>query len=356
MTNVARKTNNRNQETQFPYMNTFSPIRTCAAVVSAGTLLLTTTPLITPTAEAVSPTNTLANAVASMDANLSSLSQQANELTGQAAEVSGTISRLQAERAALEPVLAAKRALLNETIRESYLAGQPSSLEVLVSNKTVAGAVSQQQYRDEVSNKSKKASEELAATRKQLNDKIAEAEQKQAGLLALQGQLQEKIDTAQAQVAAKAELDRITQGKEAEYQKIVTAAQQEDAAALVGSPAPTASARPSAAPGNGGNNVTYNRGNRANNPYPYGQCTWYVYDQTGRGQSGNAGSWRPTSSTPAVGKIMIWRAGEQGAGSAGHVGIVIGVSGNSVTVRHMNWGGGPGVVTTGTFSSTGKFF
>lgn len=92
------------------------------------------------------------------------------------------------------------------------------------------------------------------------------------------------------------------------------------------------------------------------NIYPYGQCTWYAFSVTGRGQNGNAGTWRPSSSTPAVGKIMIWRPGQQGASGAGHVGVVIAVNGNSITIRHMNWGGGFGQVTTGTFQSTGLFY
>lgn len=79
-------------------------------------------------------------------------------------------------------------------------------------------------------------------------------------------------------------------------------------------------------------------------------CVACVKAMTGRGQNGNAGSWRATSSTPAVGKIMIFRPGQQGASSAGHVGLVVGVHGNKVSLRHCNW---PGQTE---FYSTGLFF
>ena len=301
-----------------------------------------------PVAQATETATSLAAANAAMDANLSSLNSQAADLGGQIGEVNGTIAKLEAEHAALLPQLAAKKELLRQTIRESYIAGTVSEVEVLASNKSFSGAVNQQQYRAELGEKTKAVSDELLALKGQIDAKLAEANQKRDGLVALKGQLDEKIATAQAQAEAKRQLAIITQNKESEYQRLVAAQASSDAAAVVARP----SASPAAGSPSGGGNPGFSG---RSNPYPYGQCTWYVYDQTGRGQNGNAGTWRATSSTPGVGKIMIWRAGEQGAGSAGHVGVVIGVNGNTVTIRHMNWNGW-GVVSTGTFQSTGKFF
>ena len=320
-----------------------------SSLTAASTALLSV--VTAPTASAVESSGTLAEANAAMDANLGSLNTQATDLGGQIGEVNATISKLEAEHAALVPVLSQKRELLKQTIREGYIAGTPSGLEVLASNKSFSGAVNQKQYRDELSSKTKKVSDDLTAVQEQLAAKLAEAAQKRDGLVALKGQLDEKIATAQAQAAAKAQLALITQNKEEEYQKLRADQASVETAAMVAGPSASPSAgRPSQAP-SGGNPGFSGR----SNPYPYGQCTWYVYDQTGRGQNGNAGTWRATSSTPGVGKIMIWGAGEQGAGSAGHVGVVIGVSGGNVTIRHMNWNGW-GVVSTGNFRSTGKFF
>lgn len=84
---------------------------------------------------------------------------------------------------------------------------------------------------------------------------------------------------------------------------------------------------------------------------PGSNCVACANALTGRAQNGNAGSHIPTHSTPKVGDIMIWFPGEQGAGAAGHVGVVVGVQGSTVQIAHCNWGGGQT-----SFASTGKFY
>lgn len=283
--------------------------------------------------------------MAAVDGNLSSLQQQAGSLSGQIGQVDGQIAQLETEQAQLAAKLQQKKALLNQTIREAYVAGEPSSVEVIASNQSFSGVVGQQHYRDQVSDKTAKAAKDVAETQDQIDQKVSAAKEKRDGLVAMKSSLDEKVATAQAQEAAKAAL---AAQSEADFKKAQEAIKQEQASGAIAT-------APSSRPGGGGSGPVQGIGG-GRNPYPFGQCTYYVYSVTGRGQNGNAGTWRPTSSTPAVGKIMIWRAGEQGASGAGHVGYVYGVSGNTVMIRHMNWGGGPGVVTTGTFQSTGKFY
>ena len=84
---------------------------------------------------------------------------------------------------------------------------------------------------------------------------------------------------------------------------------------------------------------------------PGNNCVAFVRSYTGRGQSGNAGSWYSTSSSPYLGAIMIFRPGQQGASGQGHVGVVVGIYGDgSVELAHANW---PGQTH---FRSTGLFF
>lgn len=79
-------------------------------------------------------------------------------------------------------------------------------------------------------------------------------------------------------------------------------------------------------------------------------CVACVKAKTGRGQNGNAGTWTPSHSTPQIGDIMIWRPGQMGAGSAGHVGVVTGVNPDgTVNIAHCNWPGQTRFASTGLF-------
>ncbi|WP_251517886.1 MULTISPECIES: CHAP domain-containing protein [Staphylococcus] len=95
------------------------------------------------------------------------------------------------------------------------------------------------------------------------------------------------------------------------------------------------------------------------NLYTAGQCTYYVYDKVGGkiGSTwGNANNWASAASaagytvnnTPSSGSIL-----QTSAGGYGHVAYVENVnSDGSVTVSEMNYGQGPGVVTTRTISAS----
>jgi surface antigen len=92
-----------------------------------------------------------------------------------------------------------------------------------------------------------------------------------------------------------------------------------------------------------------------NNPYPYGQCTWWCADQEpwclDHGNLGNAldwaANWRERGGfvqlTPAVGCIACFQPGSNGADAVtGHVAVVISVKGSDFTVSEMNGPNGPG--------------
>ncbi len=74
--------------------------------------------------------------------------------------------------------------------------------------------------------------------------------------------------------------------------------------------------------------------------FPYGYCTWYVAQRRYVPWGGNAGAWLyhakaggyQTGRTPRVGAIIVTAESWWG-----HVGIVEGVSGDSVTISEMNY-------------------
>jgi surface antigen len=319
--------------------------KSLAVTSIVATLAVTAIPVApAPVAVAAEQPQTLAAANAAIDSNLDSLNRQAGELGSQVSEVNGLISKLEAERAALLPEKEHKQAVVRETAKQAYMAGESSSVEVVASNSTLSGSVSQQQYRDKISEKTQAAVKDLAETEKKIAANLEEANKKRDGLVALQSDLQVKIDTAQAQAEAKAALAQAAKN-EAEFQALKQR-QEQESLAVVPSSAPSPSSKP-ASGGNGGGMV------RGNNPYTPGQCTWYVYNQTGRGQMGNAGQW-PGGGSRGVGSILIMPPGVGGAGGVGHVGVIVGFSGSGITIRDMNWAG-PFVVTTHTVPNSGSY-
>ncbi len=100
------------------------------------------------------------------------------------------------------------------------------------------------------------------------------------------------------------------------------------------------------------------------NPYPWGQCTWGVWEYFGGSiptYAGNAGDWVVyANSGPAVGTIAVFPPGNQGAGGVGHVAVVTAVNGNKLTVSETNFsgpnGGGLGIRTTREVSAAGLSF
>jgi surface antigen len=76
--------------------------------------------------------------------------------------------------------------------------------------------------------------------------------------------------------------------------------------------------------------------------FPYGWCTWYVASKRHVPWGGNAGTWlyharaygAATGKTPTVGSIIVTNESRWG-----HVGIVTGVKGNSISISEMNYKG-----------------
>jgi surface antigen len=105
------------------------------------------------------------------------------------------------------------------------------------------------------------------------------------------------------------------------------------------------------------------------NNFPYGQCTWFAAQNRpdiGSRVLGNAASWLysaraaglPTGTQPAVGAVVVYQPGAQGAGWIGHVAVVTSVSPNGVnfTIREMNYVGWAVVSTRNSWVGPGVSF
>ena len=115
----------------------------------------------------------------------------------------------------------------------------------------------------------------------------------------------------------------------------------------------------SAPQSNDGSTAFAGKSSGGGNAYDAGQCTYYVYDKVGGkigSDWGNASNWAnkaaqsgyTVDNTPKSGSIL-----QTSQGAYGHVAYVDSVSSDgSVKVSEMNYGKGPGVVTSRTISAS----
>ncbi len=287
--------------------------------------LLVTTPTSALAADSPAQPATLGEANAAIDGTISSLNQQAASLQGQIGETDGQIAQLETEQAALRQKLELEKELLRQTVREAYVAGDPSSVEVIASNQSFSGVVGQQHYRDQVSEKTGNAAQEVRNTEQQIGQKVADAKQKRDGLAAMKGQLDQKIATEQAQEQAKAALAEATLGQEKLYQDL----KNQQAAQTIVAVAPKGPAG-----GDGG----YTGGGGAaglTGSIGYARAGGNCVNEPGVNNPGygNPIDWPVTSGSPSIGATALW--------TFNHTGVVTGIwSNGDVEVRHQNWWGG----------------
>lgn len=187
-----------------------------------------------------------------------------------------------------------------------------------------------------------------------------EAAAKQAAEVATQ---QAKAESA-AQVAQKAQAEQAVDTK-----KDAPTASSTETVPVVTTPVPDSSTSSSSSSSvansnSGSSNSTAGGGSSLSNPYPWGQCTWGVWEYFGGRiptYAGNAGDWVVyANSGPAVGTIAVFPPGNQGAGGVGHVAVVTAVNGNKLTISETNFsgpnGGGLGIRTTREVSAAGVSF
>ncbi|MEA2244900.1 MAG: peptidoglycan DL-endopeptidase CwlO [Solirubrobacteraceae bacterium] len=128
--------------------------------------------------------------------------------------------------------------------------------------------------------------------------------------------------------------------------------------------------KPATARGHATNTYASKRGGNGaagGNPYPQGQCTWWVWSRRPdlpwfSGDSGNAKNWIssaqargiPTGTAPVAGAVAVFQPGQYGAGGYGHVAYVESVQGSNIVISEANAGGPPG--SRRTIGSSGLRF
>lgn len=195
------------------------------------------------------------------------------------------------------------------------------------------------------------AGDKLIVSGKAVKDLKLTAEQKE-----VVAEVKEEVEVKQAeQAAVEAPAAAPAQVEAPVETEVNTAVAVATPKTTISTPAPKAEA-----PATNNNAVV----GRSGNAYMAGQCTAYVYDRAGFVGSywGNANQWvssaaaagRTISGTATAGSVAVFGAGQQGAGSLGHVAYVESVNGGMMTISEANYAGK--AFNTRTISTAGVTF
>lgn len=245
-----------------------------------------------------------------------------------------------------------QRDILKENLRIVYKQGEVTPLEIIASSKNLSDFIAQQEYFSAIKNRIEENLEKIDKIKKELDNKKAE-------LTSLSAQQQGQVDSIATQQSEQASILAQTKGDEARYQQIVSDTKKQLTAAQAAQAASIAAASSNNSYGGTGGYPW------ANAPWPnlmadywnfyQRQCTSYAVWRFSAIHPGHAiptwwGTIVPTnakhfparasvtpgfsvSSTPRVGDIAIYSAGEYG-----HAMIVESISGSSVRVSQYNAG------------------
>lgn len=297
-----------------------------------------------------SQANTIQNQVAI-------LSSQISQINSEIALNKAKAQRLNAQIADVQAQLATKKAILDEEVRAIYQDSQVTPLEMLASSNNFSDYVDKQQYNDQIKDhiqdelaQVNQLKAQLLQQQTELNASIASQNAQQGSLVALESQQADLLNQTQSQASS---ADQAAVNGKAQLQGLYAQRAALDAKNNV---------TIAAGGGNGGypwanaatnydNHCRYPDGSVASDPWGdcLRQCTsfaaWhrhYYNDGAAMPENwGNAGQWiyhAAHDGSPSVGAIAVFPpGGSSGAGSVGHVAIVIGAHGGTIDLAEYNW-------------------
>lgn len=296
----------------------------------------------------------LGSEAASLADTIAKMQEQINNLQAQIQANQARNDELQRQIAEAEAELARQRNILGQSIRQMYLEGQISTLEMLASSKDLSEFVDKQQYRDSVQNKLKETLDKINALKAQLRKQKEEVEalirdqqNMQAQLAAQQAEQNRLLSLNQAQQneldsQIKANNSRVAELKRQQAAAIAAASRRLGVNLLPGSgnnggyPDRWAYAPPDSLVDTWG---MFNRECVSYTAYRVAASGRYMPYWGGRG---NANQWPanarqagiPTGSTPKVGSIAVMDVGYYG-----HTMYVEQVldGGSRIRVSQYNW-------------------
>jgi surface antigen len=262
-------------------------------------------------------------------ATIDALQGQINGLQAQIDENKAKSVDLQNQINAAQAELDQQKKILGENIKQMYLEGDISTIEMLATSKDLSDYFDKQQYRDTVKNKIKDTLDrvttlksQLKTQQSQLNELIAQQTTLQSQLSAQKGEQDRLLNLNQDQRSSldgelKANFAKIA---DLRRQQAIANAQLGGASLIPGDP------------GHGGYPANLNNAGQDTMIDPWGmynrECVsytaWRVYETYGHmpywGGVGNANQWPgnaqragiPTGSSPRVNSVAVWMTGYYG--------------------------------------------
>ncbi|QPS70782.1 CHAP domain-containing protein [Lactococcus garvieae] len=279
------------------------------------------------------------------EAKYAKATQLQQELTAQSNELASQEAALKVAQLSYQSTIAS-----SESKKQSLLDQKAAAVAAQEAAAKQAAAVAAQQAKaEEAAQAAQKAQEEQAAAAKVEDTKTAEKESTAVSVPV------PVVTTTPAAAASSSNSNTSSN---------TNVASNSNASSNVTTDSSSNSSSNTNTNSNTSGNSTTTPPSSAANPYPWGQCTWGVWEYFGGSiptYAGNAGDWVVyANSGPAVGTIAVFPPGNQGAGGVGHVAVVTAVNGSKLTISETNFsgpnGGGLGIRTTREVSSAGVSF
>lgn len=295
---------------------------------------------------------TLSGEVAAFDSQIGSIQSQINGTDADLTKTQNEITSTNNQIKQAEIDLAKTKDQLREYIRTMYEEGQVSNIELIAKSKNFSEFVDRNEYMVTMQLKIKGTSDKIVTLKAELEKKKKSLEGKKAKIEQLRQDQAWQRSALDGQRAGKNSLLQKTKGDEKAYQGTLNNLYTLRASLSAGNNETVSTG--------GGGGYPYS-GSNPNGIDPWGfyyrQCTsfaaWHsatygpvpgsVLSDWGHSHTANGGDWgnlgsshgRSVSTTPSMGAIMSFPY--QYGLPYGHVAIVTGISGGTVSVAEYNW-------------------
>jgi len=165
--------------------------------------------------------NTLANELSTLDAQAQAIQLQINASQAEINVLGPQIETTNAQITKAETDMVKQKAILGEYVRQMYIDGQTSQMQLILTSNNFSDFVDKSQYLNTMQSKVKETTDKVIALRKELEDKRLDLESKKATADSLKASQLSQKQALDNQRYQKDTLISQTNGSEAAYQSML---------------------------------------------------------------------------------------------------------------------------------------